>query len=113
MNELTDLEICKRIARIEGYKSTQCGNVECAENHYIVIGNGEYKELSEPYNPIEDKLLCFDLEDKYDVRYIDGVAYHRPFVNRGDFLYNRIAVEGPSRAHSVLLCIIEANNNES
>jgi hypothetical protein len=62
MNELTDLEICQRIAKIEGLEIScewDCGN------NGILIGKGD-GDLEE-YNPLTDDALCFKLMIKYKV----------------------------------------------
>lgn len=61
MSELTDLEICKRIAEIEGkeYASTSDG--------VYVIGELFGKEYKELYSPLTSKALCFDLMVKYEL----------------------------------------------
>jgi len=65
MSELTDLEICKRIAEIEGL------NVRCLDADIVWIGDGDYNE----YNPLTDKALCFDLMVKHE---IDSTSPYRP-----------------------------------
>ena len=53
---MTDLEICKRIARIE---YPLCTLEWCKDTLFV---------HDEIYNPLTDKALCFDLMVKYDVR---------------------------------------------
>jgi len=57
MSELTDLQICKRIAEIEGYPQQVMGHgtviISTATEHTI----GHWKE----YNPLTDDALCFQL----------------------------------------------------
>lgn len=66
MSELTDLEICKRIAEIEGVRAVELGSEsECW------IGDENHDE----YNPLTDKALCFDLMVKYE---IDVQSPYRP-----------------------------------
>ena len=61
MNELTDLEICQRIAEIEGRVISGVGSlnvfVKCEPS---LIGN-------EQYDPLTDDALCFKLMVKYEV----------------------------------------------
>ncbi len=62
MNELTDLEICQRIAEIEGLEIScewDCGN------NGILIGKGD-GDLKD-YNPLTDDALCFKLMVKHNV----------------------------------------------
>jgi hypothetical protein len=60
MNELTDLQICQRIAEIEGYKKTGTVWGEC------VIVSTEDDTTS--FNPLTDDALCFKLMVKHSIR---------------------------------------------
>ena len=64
MNELTDLEICQRIAEIEGRVISGVGSlnvfVKCEPS---LIGN-------EQYDPLTDDALCFKLMIKYKISLI-------------------------------------------
>jgi hypothetical protein len=60
MNELTDLEICKRLAEIEGYKKTGTVWGEC-----VIVSN---EDDTTSFNPITDDALCFRLMVKHSVR---------------------------------------------
>jgi hypothetical protein len=72
MNELTDLEICQRIAEIEGLRDT----IESAIKN---ISRRQYKSIfatgvitsqqtfEDVYNPLTDDALCFKLMVKYKV----------------------------------------------
>jgi len=67
---MTDLEICKRIAEIEGL----------SEHRFRNYCNAEYDDECrlisvDHYNPLTDKALCFDLMVKYDVVFLDDEAY--------------------------------------
>ncbi len=68
MNELTDLEICQRIAEIEGKSYWTHGTGEGICMNYIE-GKRTSKVLY--YNPLTDDALCFKLMVKYGIRY-DG-----------------------------------------
>ena len=61
MNELTDLEICQRIAEIENRVISGIGSlnvfVKCEPSQ---VGN-------EQYDPLADDALCFRLMLKYDM----------------------------------------------
>jgi hypothetical protein len=59
MNELTDLEICKRLAEIEGYKKTGTVWGEC-----VIVSN---EDDTTSFNPLTDDALCFKLMIKYKV----------------------------------------------
>jgi hypothetical protein len=72
MNELTDLEICQRIAEIEGVTDTVNVAIEA-------ISNQKYNSIFNPnnitspptfddiYNPLTDDALCFKLMVKYKI----------------------------------------------
>lgn len=63
MNNLTDLEICKRIAEIEDVEfQIQNGKV-LPLNPSEVIKD----KLTDVYNPLTDKALCFDLMVKHNI----------------------------------------------
>jgi hypothetical protein len=64
MNELTDLEICQRIAEIEGKSYWTHGTGEGICMNYVE-GNRASKVLY--YNPLTDDALCFKLMVKYSV----------------------------------------------
>jgi hypothetical protein len=64
MNELTDLEICQRIAEIEGVKVRKCGGVICILQ---ATGSSLMKIPTTEYNPLTDDALCFKLMVKYKV----------------------------------------------
>jgi hypothetical protein len=65
MRELTDLEICQRIAEIEGKSYWFHGTGEGICMNYIE-GKRASKVLY--YNPLTDDALCFKLMVKYSVR---------------------------------------------
>ena len=99
---MDDLEICKRIAEIEGIKLTiKCCYVNGFFNRHALMTD-EYEE----YNPLTDDALCFQLMVKYkvDVRhYIDGSvdAY---------ITFNKQEVTGSNLNRAICLAIIEAHN---
>ena len=57
---MNDLEICKRIAEIEGYK----WDYSVGANKRIML----IHERISTFDPIKNKALCFDLMVKHDVR---------------------------------------------
>lgn len=76
MTKLTDLEICKRIAEIDGVKHLQDrGVIILSENYNDFINticSGRYHPdqvkkitLDYSYNPLTDDALCFRLMVKY------------------------------------------------
>jgi hypothetical protein len=63
MSNLTDLEICKRIAKIDGVEHASDG-----------IGVRYWYEEGAPaknYNPLTDDALCFRLMVKYEISIIN------------------------------------------
>lgn len=58
MKQLTDLEVCTRIAEIDGAKVTK---VDWAFGYILLTDD------KEKYNPLEDDALCFKLLKKYNV----------------------------------------------
>ena len=71
MSELTDLQICKRIADIEGvhYMETQYkGNA----NFIALISQNDFTgtlpEMIGKYDPLTDDALCFHLMVKYKIK---------------------------------------------
>lgn len=113
-DNLTDLEICKRIAGIEGIdvkvniKRTNLLDVNNPldiDSHSRVFGG--YKE----YNPLTDDALCFRLMVKHKVSLLD--EYNHGIcdkwiaeISSANGLYS--ADENPNKA--ILLAIIEAHN---
>jgi len=61
---MTDLEICKRIAEIEGYNVSTVFKPSCGSAYANIHPNN----CCGNYNPLTDKALCFDLMVKHDVR---------------------------------------------
>jgi hypothetical protein len=65
MKDLTDLEICQRIAEIEGAKETLFSRVKPKELTAVFDGNTTFN-----YNPLTDDALCFKLMVKYKISLI-------------------------------------------
>jgi len=102
MSELTDLQICKRIAEIEG--------VECEVilNKLFVVNKRAMK-----YNPEKDA-LNHKLMLKHEIVLITVRAnYGGPIIGYNAFyrqLVDKIYLEGLNPNKAILLAIIEANN---
>ncbi len=109
---MTDLEICKRIAEIEGI----------SEYRFINYCNAEYDDECrlisvDHYNPLTDKALCFDLMVKYDVVYLNEEA----FADCGDgagpecggYYSTGYGVSTSSPQKAICLAIIEAHEGKS
>lgn len=67
----TDLELCKKIAEIEGVDVVEDGG---GLRTYIKVGATCVKTLCENYNPLTNKALLFDLMVKYNVCIDRGFA---------------------------------------
>lgn len=70
MSELTDLEICKRIAEIEGVAWMPAYPNQPNEFVGLISENdfcGTPPELIGEFNPLTDKALCFELIEKYQL----------------------------------------------
>ncbi len=90
MNELTDLELCKRVADIEGV------DVEYSEEFNALFRVKVQHGLSAThYNPLTNKALLFDLMVKY-----------KHLLDMDDcFMY----VKDSMIPRAILECIVEAN----
>lgn len=96
MNELTDLEICKKIAEIEGISKDRIKYFQKNADGIFRI-----KVDGVEYNPLTDKALCFDLmvKHKIDMVYVGNWSAWCAVYDGGQ-LYN----ENPQRA--ICLAII-------
>ena len=107
MTDLTDLEICKRIAEIEGAKETLFSRVKPKELTAVFDGNTTFN-----YNPMKDDALCFKLMLRYEV----SLTYGEYAVNAeilikkedGDYSFS-LQAYCPKRA--ICLAIIESRKD--
>lgn len=110
--EYTDLEICKRIAKINGDNISLMKSALGTRYMKMTSGHGGYRE----YNPLTDDNLCFKLMVKYKVlitwnphindnctAVIDGTSDELPFP----FAIADVNNESPNRA--ICLAIIESH----
>jgi hypothetical protein len=72
MQELTDLEICQRIAEIEGVKdrieATMMAIRQSSYQSIVATGTVTSQQtFDDIYNPLTDNALCLGLIDKYNV----------------------------------------------
>ena len=119
---MNDLEICKRIAEIEG-ESVVVFDDFCIIDELLHTLNSIRQcdddsfmcaLISTQYNPLTDDGLCFRLMDKYNVlREGTGTVFYRCVIaNYGNGPeYYRATAETLNKA--VCLTIIEANKNEN
>lgn len=105
MSELTDLEICKKMAGIE------CIDFRVQNDKVLPEAPAETNiaKMTDVYNPLTDDALCFKLMVKYDVlREGTGTIYFRAVIaNHGNYEYYRATAETLNKA--ICLAIIEAN----
>ena len=104
---LTDLEISKRIAEIEGEILSGVGE----HNVYIkckpsLVGNVQF-------NPLTDDALCFQLMVKYEVninRYYDLASISSDYTNKPDLSSVSFFTDDASINKAICLAIIEAHS---
>ena len=119
MTELTDLEICKRIAEIEGVKYrviTEGDDVYLKPKTEGIVENRVCSKefwLGEEYNPLADDALCFQLMVKYNVD-IDNTSegVHATCFCKG--FSKPLGRYGFDKNHNkaILKSIIEAHKND-
>ena len=95
--ELTDLEICKRIAEIEGISNPSCDGSDI----YANVGDDDLPIWGR-YNPLTDDALCFQLMVKYKV----WTSPSKPFTTTRAGLK---IIQNASVNKAICLAIIEAN----
>lgn len=95
MKELSDFEVCKRVAEIEGV------NFKLSCDEFSLIAKSEFFWLE--YNPIEDDELCFQLMLKYKIDWLNRTSLKTGAAKIGDIL---VPHESPNKA--ICLAIIES-----
>ena len=119
---MNDLDICKRMARIEGVNYTVCINAKLYPSRNAIYfreyeGNRpaptESKKLKE-YNPLTDDDLCFKLMIKYSVNLnIQDTSrqnvLHKYIACVDDF---GVGIDKTSPNKAICLAIIEANKGK-
>lgn len=112
MSDLTDLEICKRIAEIDGaFKVVEHGMAIIA---FFKVGSGihTYESSVFGYNPLTDDALCFQLMIKHEVRVL---RYYKLGDLEAFYGAERDLEEVEDRSPNRAICIaiIEANKEKS
>ena len=121
MSELTGLEICKKIAEIEGKEFYL---LESGEDTYPMIkvwSDSVFKDKCIPkrffeshdYNPLTDDALCFQLMVKYKIqlkKVTNGDGWAASF-NRLNHSICTLFNTSPNKA--ICLAIIEAHKDKS
>jgi len=108
---MNDLEICKRIAEIEGVKIDVLGGKAILDE---ILG-GIRVRLTE-YNPLTDDALCFQLMVKYDC---DLISPYRPNNDTHwecqiftDNCADAVSICDDSPNKAICLAIIEAHKEQ-
>jgi hypothetical protein len=109
MDKLSDLELEKRIAKIEGIEVSE--SVMMVKADPIPTGRGLITDEYIEFNPLTDKALLWDLAIKYRVKFDwvecpagTGKAYFA-FMGIG-----KVTDYCGTPERAVLECIVEANN---
>ena len=110
--ELTDLEICKRIAEIEGF--TVCNVVA---DSLITINKpytieGIATTIESFYKPLTDDLILMPLAFKYKVS-ICWWNMSCTIVDASGNILSEVLFSNIKLSRAILVCIIEANNEQS
>ncbi len=109
---MTDLEICKRIAEIEGYHVSTDVKPSCGSAYANIYPDNCYGN----YNPLTDKALCFDLMVKYDVVYLNEEAFADCDPGAGPecggYYSTGYGVSTSSPQKAICLAIIEAHEGK-
>ena len=99
---MNDIEICKRIAEIDGYARVRATRVT------IQVSSEIYGDDFELYNPLTDDALCFQLMVKYQVQLChESPDYSYAQCEHDVVRYNT----GDSPSKAICLAIIEAYND--
>ena len=116
--ELTDLDICKRIAEIEHGRAF----IDCDEGgRFVNLYDPRSDRGGEEYNPLTDKALNCELRDKYNVEVNYGYKtcsiYAYSYFDDGSLssCASIVSVDFKSKEEiprAVLLCIIEAKADD-
>jgi len=123
MSELTDLEICKRIAEIEGKKGHEfMGVFVLGENYNEAVNESHSNSYSfspchYEYSPLTDDAICFQLMVKYDC---DLISPYRPNNDTHwecqiftDNCTDAVSIYNDSPNKAICLAIIEAHKVKS
>jgi len=110
MGDLTDFELCKCIAEIEGHEIPN-PDEWYVEDEFFIIEN----ECSERYNPITDDALCFRLMVKYEV-VVNYAMMEVHIIDDNAIEYDNgcaalISFNSPDEIpRAILTAIVESNN---
>lgn len=108
--KLTDLEICKKIAEIEGHLSIDNDSLFAQSHRVKIIVHGEGRTLL--YNPLTDDALCFQLMVKYKMQLTNISKNGCEYICYKQNVYVNVnnttkGIKSPNKA--ICLAIIKAN----
>ena len=111
---MNDLDICKRIAKIEGLRVSKDVKPKCGGAYASTHTDNPYGSYS-VYSPLTNDALCFKLIEKYGVTFniyhdLDGIKYYY-----GDFWRDGERIIIPDRQdlkRFVCLYVIELNTGK-
>jgi len=111
---MTDLEICKRIAEIEGVKLYGNSLTIAGTLSHVHDTNEDGYNLQ--YNPLAKtetgKALCFDLMVEYDVR-VEPSDFNAWIDNEDGYPEHEIIHHDGTLQQAICLAIIEANKDKN
>ena len=107
---MDDLDICRRIAKIEGLRVSKDVKPKCGSVYANIYPNDCYGN----YNPLTDNALCFQLMIKYSVNLnIQDTSrknvFHKYIACVDDF---GVGLDKTSPNKAICLAIIEANKGK-
>ena len=108
MNKLTDLEICKRIAEIDGVKVRDIGGVICILE---ATGSSLMKTPTTRYNPLTDDALNHQLMIKYKIDVLNPCKFVNAYVCFKSGNAAKIKATDKNLNKAICLAIIEANKD--
>ena len=113
MGDLTNFELCKRIAEIEGVKAKHGFNNLDGSVAYIAEDDC-IPYVTAHYNPLTNKALLFDLmvKHKVDVQHGKSLSSAKIYDDPEDNPISEVLFyhEDTGYALPILMCIVEANN---
>ena len=109
---MDSLEICKRIAEIDG----EIVSVKQMPSGLVLFYGAELEDRRPKYNPLTDDALCFQLMIKYKI----DVVWVSSLLNNDDRVYakntalSNLVNEKPNRGTNKAIClaIIEAHKDD-
>lgn len=102
-SKLTDLELCKKVAEIEGVKVD-----EIESFLFLSVSDDElYSKLRQSYSPLNNKALLFDLVIKYEIHLWRG---HLAILDEvGRIISRKVYDSVNDIPRAILECIVGAN----